>query len=274
MGGEHADSGRSNSGDAYVLPRHQTEVDRLDVQHYAMRDALGANYLSTLRHPLLILDVGCGTGQWAFELCAHFPEAVVIGLDLEPSKPERPTNYRFVRANLLAGLPFHDDLFDFVHQRLLQSGVPLVSWSGVVNDLVRVTRPGGWIELVEVENQVKAGGPATMRLLELLLQLAGSRGLDRSGVIFRQLDQYLRLAGLVEVQRRDVDVPLGDWGGRIGSLMASDLRALYTRLSDVFQAKLGVSADECRDLVTAMSRELNEHRTVNTFAIAFGRKPV
>lgn len=146
-----------------------------------------------------------------------------------------------MRANLLAGLPFHDDLFDFVQQRLLQSGVPLVSWSGVVNDLVRVTRPGGWIELVEVENQVKAGGPATTRLLELLLQLAGSRGLDRSGVIFRQLDDYLRLAGLVEVQRRDVDVPLGDWGGRIGSLMASDLRALYTRLSDVFK-RSGVTA--------------------------------
>jgi SAM-dependent methyltransferase len=274
VGGEHADSGRSNSGDAYLLPRHPTEVDRLDVQHYAMRDALGANYPSPLGHPRLILDVGCGTGQWAFELCAQFAEALVIGLDLQPSKPERPNNYGFVRANLLAGLPFHDDHFDFVHQRLLQSGVPLVSWSGVVNDLVRVTRPGGWIEAVEVENQVKAGGPATTRLLELLLQLAGSHGLDRSGVLFRQLDEHLRLAGLAEVQRRDVDVPLGDWGGRIGSLMASDLRALYTRLSDVFQAKLGISADECRDLITAMSTELNEHRTVNTFGIAFGRKPV
>ncbi len=56
--------------------------------------------------------------------------------------------------------------------------------------------------------------------------------------------------------------------------MASDLRALYTRLSDVFQAKLGVSADECRDLINAMSRELNEHRTVNAFGVAFGRKPL
>ena len=56
---------------------------------------------------------------------------------------------------------------------------------------------------------MKAGGPATTRLLELLLQLAGSRGLDRSGVLFRELDEYLSLAGLVEVQRRDVDAPLG-----------------------------------------------------------------
>ncbi len=50
-----------------------------------------------------------------------------------------------------------------------------------MNDLVRVTRPGGWIELVEVENQMKAAGPATTRLLELLLQLAGSRGLIGAG---------------------------------------------------------------------------------------------
>jgi hypothetical protein len=86
----HGASGKSAA--PYVLPRHPTEVDRRDIQHYAMRDALSAEYLSPLRHPLLILDVGCGTGQWAFELCAQFPEAVVVGLDIEPSKPERPTN--------------------------------------------------------------------------------------------------------------------------------------------------------------------------------------
>ncbi len=232
------------------------------------------NYLAPLGYPALILDVGCGTGQWAFELCAQFPNAMVVGLDLEPSKPKQPINYRFVRGNLLSGLPFGGDRFDFVHQRLLQSGVPLESWSGVVAELVRVTRPGGWIELVEVENQMKGAGPATTRLLELLLELARSRRLDGSGVLFRELDQYLRHAGLVDVQRREVDVPLGEWGGRIGSLMASDLRALYTRLSDVFQAKLGVFAEESRDLITAMSTELNEHQTVNRFGVAFGRKQI
>ena len=53
--------------------------------------------------------------------------------------------------------------------------------------------------------------------------------------------------------------------------MASDLRALYTRLADVFPT-LGVSADECRDLVSEMSRELNEYQTSQTFGVAFGRK--
>jgi ubiquinone/menaquinone biosynthesis C-methylase UbiE len=263
---------RSKSNVAYLFARHPGEIDRLDVQHYAMREALGANYVAPVGKPARILDVGCGTGQWAFELCAQFPNALVVGLDLEPSKPERPVNYRFVRSNLLNGLPFRTDGFDFVHQRLLQSGVPLAAWFAAIEELVRVARPGGWIELVEVENEIQ-GGPATRRLLELLLQVAGSRRLDRTGVLFRQLDEYLYRAGLVEVQRREVGVPIGEWGGRIGSLMASDVRALYTRLSDAFQTKLGVSAAECSDLITVMLKELDEYRTVHTFGVAIGRKP-
>jgi len=71
---------------AYIVPPHPTEVDRLDVQHYALRGALGRNYVAPLEQPARILDVGTGTGQWAFDLCAEFADALVVGLDLEPSK--------------------------------------------------------------------------------------------------------------------------------------------------------------------------------------------
>ncbi len=36
---------------AYVLPRHPAEVDRLDVQHYALREALGTNHLASVEGP-------------------------------------------------------------------------------------------------------------------------------------------------------------------------------------------------------------------------------
>src|SRR5262245_31486465 len=104
---------------AYMLPRHPSEVDRLDVQHYALRAALRGNHLAPIQRPGLILDVGSGTGQWAYDLCAKFPGALAVGLDLVPSKLEgQPANYRFVKANILRGLPFADDRFDFIHQRL------------------------------------------------------------------------------------------------------------------------------------------------------------
>ena len=235
--------GSSDSHASYVLPRHPTEVDRLDVQHYALREALDANYLAPVRSPTVVLDAGTGTGQWAYEVCREFPEATVIGLDLVPGKAGSPPNYRGVRGNLLQGLPLRDDLIDFVHQRFLFSGVPVKSWPDVVTDLVRVARPGGWVELVEGATELQPTSPATERLAELFRTLNTSMGLDSTGVVFKSLDGYLKGAGMSEVERHTVALPVGEWGGRIGSMMASDFRALFTRLAPVFQVKFGVSAD-------------------------------
>jgi hypothetical protein len=44
---------------------------------------------------------------------------MVVGLDLVPSKPPQPANYHFAYGNVLQGLPFADDRFDFVHERFL-----------------------------------------------------------------------------------------------------------------------------------------------------------
>jgi SAM-dependent methyltransferase len=91
----------SGSGDPYFLPRGGAEVDRLDVQHYALGEALGSNRLAPLERPARILDVGCGTGQWAYELCAEFPGSLVFGFDLQRSKAPWPARFRFVQGNLL-----------------------------------------------------------------------------------------------------------------------------------------------------------------------------
>src|SRR5215467_10248344 len=103
-----------------MLPRHHTEIDRLDVRHYALRAALRGNYVAPVERPGAILDVGSGTGRWVYDLCARFPDAAVVGLDLLPGRPEgRPANCRFVRGSLMHDLPFVDGAFDFVHQRLM-----------------------------------------------------------------------------------------------------------------------------------------------------------
>ena len=264
------DQGESQASGTYMLPRHPSEVDRLDVQHYALREALGANYLAPVEGPALVLDVCSGTGEWAFELCSRFPASLVIGLDLEPSKPERPANYRFVRADALAGLPFADDRFDFVHQRFMTPALPLKYWPALVGEMVRVTRPGGLIELVEPALRIEPAGPASERVFELVQRVGVSLGLDMEGAVFRSLDERLRDASLVEVSRRDVVLPVGEWGGIVGSLMATDVRAAAARLSVVFQERFGVSA--VPELMKTMQQEWEEYHSTYAVAFAWGRK--
>ena len=217
--------------------------------------------------------MGAGTGQWGYDLCEMHDGALVVGFDLVAPKPGAPEGYRAVRGNLLHGLPFANDSFDFVHQRLLFAGVPVNAWPATVAELVRVCRPGGWVELVEGATRSEPMGPAMERLVDLLLELNRSIGLDTDSVVFRSLDRYLIDAGLEQVARRVVELPLGEWAGSVGRLMASDVRALFTRLSARFTVRLGVPATECMGLVRAAQVEWEELHTTYAVALAWGRKP-
>nr|BBH93666.1 hypothetical protein KTA_18650 [Thermogemmatispora argillosa] len=262
----------------YLLPKDLGEVNRLDFQHYVLRAALRGNYLAPIEQPRRILDVGCGTGQWAFELAHQFPHAEVIGLDLEQVKASTPPpNYRFVQGDLLQGLPFDNNSFDFVHQRLLVLAIPLAAWPGVVQELARVTSPGGWVELLETGTALQdylPSGPATQEFYRLGAQLAALRGLDTEGAVMRSLAHYLEEAGLVNVHYQSLAIPLGEWGGRLGSLMALDVREVWKAISAPIAARFGKSEQEVLALIEQANREWNEFQTSCHFAVAYGQKPL
>ncbi|WP_052890808.1 class I SAM-dependent methyltransferase [Thermogemmatispora carboxidivorans] len=262
----------------YLLPKDLGEVNRLDFQHYALRAALRGNYLAPIVQPHRILDVGCGTGQWAFELAQQFPQAQVVGLDLEQVKAATspPPNYRFVQGDILQGLPFDNDSFDFVHQRLLFLAIPLPAWPGVVQDLARVTAPGGWVELAETGTALEDWHPcgqATQEFCRLAAQLASLRGIDTDAVP-RSLECYLEEAGLVNIHGQRFAVPLGEWGGRIGSLMALNVCEGWKAISAPLAARFGKPEQEVLALIEQAHREWNEFHTSCHFAVAYGQKPL
>jgi hypothetical protein len=103
--------------------------------------------------------------------------------------------------------------------------------------------------------------------------MAASLGLDGNGVVFNALDGYLRRAGLYNVVRREFSIPVGEWGGRIGSLMATDGRAAFTRLCELLRARSGFGAEDGRRLIRQALTEWERDRISARCVVAFARKP-
>ncbi len=273
--------GRKMAIDApYMLPKDLEESGRLDFQHVLLKNILKANYLAPIRNPLSILDVGCGTGRWGAEMARQFPQANVVGLDLqEPSitstsvvqgQERPPDNYVFVQGDITKGLPFADNSFDFVHMRLVVMGLPYAQWMPAVMEMKRVTKPGGWIELVDTT--VTARSPGSEQWVAWAQKLASFRGIDMTATA--QIGEFLKQAGMRNVQMIPLEIPLGPWGGRIGVAMMADglagARALETPV--VHQAHLATK-EQFDAAIAAMEADFtNLVGCTQPFYIAYGQK--
>jgi ubiquinone/menaquinone biosynthesis C-methylase UbiE len=259
----------------YLLPKDPLEDQRLNYQHHALYRTLSNHYLAPLspESTRTMLDVGTGTGIWAFEMHALFPHALVVGVDVSlQSLPQPvPPTCVFVRANVLEGLPFPDGQFTYTHQRLLVAAIPARSWPGVVQELVRVTRPGGWIELVEASDVFQPAGPATRRLLQWLAESSRARGFEAE--ILRRLGELLQQAGCVEVSSLDISVPVGRWAGTTGQLLRTDLWHAFEALTEPVCAHLQLPPAVFETVLHEAAEEWEQLQARFVFHAAYGRRP-
>jgi len=258
----------------YLLPQDDQEVHRLDFQHYALRVALGGDYLTPLEpeHVNTLLDVGCGTGRWARERAEEFPHAQVMGVDIEAHLPAipLPKNFQFVQANILTGLPFPDSSFDFVHQRLLVGAIPAQQWQTVVHELARVTRPHGRVEVLESGAIYHNAGPATKQF-QAWWQ-AGEKILGFNLALIPYLDQIFHNAGLSNVQMKTFQLPLGRWGGRAGELLAKDIHAVFAGFRAVYVSRFGVPAKLFERTLATLLQEWEQYHTSYEFYVVYGQR--
>ena len=258
----------------YLLPKDRAELRRLDFQHYVLRQVFGGNTVVPLEQQVrAILDVGTGTGRWAYDMARQCPWATVTGLDLDPPSTHSiliPSNYCFQQGNILHGLPFPDASFDLTHQRFLVAAIPAACWPGVVRELVRVTRPGGCVELVEGGDCYHQVGPALQQFLAWGKEISQRRGFDCS--IVRHLDQLLQRERLHQVHMKVMRVPVGNWGGRVGELLAKDMLAGMAALQVPFCTQLSLPVEVFAHIVQALPEEWNRYRTDYEFYCVTGRR--
>ncbi|KDR82916.1 hypothetical protein GALMADRAFT_238570 [Galerina marginata CBS 339.88] len=107
--------------------------------------------------PTKVLELGCGTGTWILHCARTWKECHFVGLDIVPlhpdlqnvGSPDLASRITWVQHNFLDGLPFQNEEFDFVHIKRIALGVPEHKWDGLFEEIARVMKPGGALELVE-----------------------------------------------------------------------------------------------------------------------------
>ncbi len=158
-----------------------------------------------------VLDVGCGTGGWLLELAATFPHMELVGIDAswtmieyaqEQASSRHLINATFRLMDALRPLDFRNHSFDLINLRLASGFMRLPNWPVLLQEFVRVSRPGGIIRLVDAQMPT-SNSPAYNRLNELFL-CAGYRDghipeLDKRGIV-PYLGQFLRASGCQNVQ--------------------------------------------------------------------------
>lgn len=135
-----------------------------------------------------------------------------VGTDIEDSyfPTENPTDTSYYHQSMTEAWPksWHGT-FDLVHSRMALPGVGHNPLGEAVKNLVGLVKPGGWIQLVEMEWQSWEGGPVLGEFQAALKQLFGmitnGQGVDMRERLATQLEE----AGLVEVQYKIVKVPVG-----------------------------------------------------------------
>ncbi len=228
---------------AYIFGESEGEISRLDLQHYMFRWEFGGDYLAPLDAPMSVLDVACGTGKWARDMARQFPQAAVMGFDINQQQLEAslaegdqrggdaiPENCTFSIGNALEPFPYPNGVFDYVVARATSSFIPVSQWPAVLAQMVRVCRPGGWIELRDF-GLVRSPHSALNELTVKFANLAALRGIYPGAGPY--LGDFLRAAGLSNVQV--VTAPVRSGGPqratRGGRLMLADYLALLDRVS-------------------------------------------
>ncbi|CDM31683.1 unnamed protein product [Penicillium roqueforti FM164] len=271
----------------YFGPVDEEEAQRLEDQQQVFQRIFDNRLIFPPIHRLKrVLDCGHGSASWAVDVAEQNPDCEVIGVDIAPhmSPDDMPDNLWLQVDDLNRRFTFPANHFDLVHSRLLATGINRSRWPSYLLDIVRVLKPGGWVQMVEIyfnvqsdngsitdEHALRRWSTKYMRALE-----------DRKDLrIGSKLRTLMTEAGFVEVDTKMIPLPLSAWSTdqrmrEIGRYNCPNMQQLLRSLALYpLTQRLHMSPDAFNSLVDQAQQEAADPTLKAYFPlyVCIGRKP-
>jgi ubiquinone/menaquinone biosynthesis C-methylase UbiE len=163
-----------------------------------------------------VLDVACGPGGWVLDMAFEHPDIQVVGIDISQtmieyarvrSKVQKLENVSFQVMSALKPLDFPDASFDLVNARTIAGFMLPASWPALLQECMRITRPGGVIRLTETDDFGTSNSPALEKITKMAIRAGqlGGRTFNpegRNGAVTAMLGHFLRQVGCKNIEKR------------------------------------------------------------------------
>lgn len=204
-----------------------------------------------------------------------------------------PTNSHFRVIDISKGLPFPDNTFDYVTQHDALFKYCSKDWETILPELVRVLKPGGYLELVEPGGVIQDIGPnmsiwmmrckfVSILFSSLFKSLIASNLSIIVTVSLQTRDINLKIAGQLHNMLQELDTlenieashrsaPIG-WYGRSGDIMLECLERLFDAVKPKICEDWSMTAPKYDKVVQTASAECKDFRSWLNIHYFYGQK--
>ncbi|CAG9996569.1 unnamed protein product [Clonostachys byssicola] len=268
----------------FYQPIDDLEQMRWSLIHHVFQHVLGGELTTIpLDNPKHILDVGTGTGEWAIKMAELFPQCEVMGTDIAAIAETQsiPMNV-FFEIEDAEDWDRSTNLYDMIHLRSMDGAFK--DWRYIYDHAFASLKPGGWIEVLDVDGDVADAFPAdsTFRLMCRELDIAAEKSGRRRGIHHLNPDLLME-AGFVEVGRTEYSLPIHVAEESAGKIwLISCLDAMEACCLRLLTEQLGWDPDKCKAACEVAAREIADmakdpetsRNLVVKMCVLVGRKPL
>ncbi|EFH85700.1 hypothetical protein [Ktedonobacter racemifer] len=110
---------------------------------------------------------------------------------------------------------------------------------------------------------------------EYISATRGISGLKARGInaaATTNIGAFLHQMQLQHTQTKILMLPLGSWGKRLGSLLATDMSEAFKGMKSLFVQEPGIDPQRYQTVVSSLTAEWNAHQTQFDFFLASGQR--